>query len=59
MYTKTIVSTLFAWIVGLFIDANIGMQPIAVTELRVVLPVLAAALCVLSEIKKINSKSDK
>ncbi len=52
MYSKAIVSTLAAWGAGLLLDANIGFEPAGFLYLRVLLPVLAMGLCILSEVKK-------
>ena len=53
MYLKAINATLTAWIVGLFADANIRFgSPQGFLCLRVLLPVLAMGLCILSELKK-------
>ena len=48
---KVTAATLAAWLVGLLIDVNFGgaWQRL---YLRVLLPVLAMGLCVLSELKK-------
>lgn len=47
MYLKAITATLAAYILGLLWDANID----TFYCLRVVLPMLAMGLCILSEIK--------
>lgn len=52
MYLKAIISTLAAWFVGLLIDVNLGSGDWQMLYLRVLLPVLAMGLCVLSELKK-------
>lgn len=53
MYLKAIISTLTAWFVGLFADANIRFgDPQGFLCLRGLLPVLAMGLCILSELKK-------
>lgn len=52
MYMVTIVSTLAAWFVGLFLDVNIHLgDPDGFLCLRVLFPILAAALCLLWEIR--------
>ena len=58
MYTAAIVSTMGAWLLGLFIDANIDFgDPQGFLCLRVLLPMLAMGLCLLSAIKnKDNTK---
>ena len=53
MYLKAVVSTLAAWFVGLVADANIHLgDPRGFPCLRVLFPVLAMGLCILSELKK-------
>ncbi len=53
MYLKAVVSTLAAWLVGLVADANIQFgDPQGFLCLRVLFPVLAMGLCILSELKK-------
>ncbi len=52
MYLKAIISTLAAWFVGLLIDVNLGSGDWQMLYLRVLLPVLAMGLCILSELKK-------
>ena len=49
--------TLAAWLVGLFIDANIPFEPLGFLELRVLLPVLAMGLCILWRLGQ-NGKRD-
>lgn len=52
MYLKAIIATLAAWFVGLLIDVNLGSGDWQILCLRVLLPVLAMGLCILSELKK-------
>ena len=52
MYLKAIISTLAAWFVGLLIDVNLGSGDWQMLYLRVLRPVLAMGLCILSELKK-------
>ena len=52
MYLKAVVSTLAAWFVGLVADANIHFYPQGFLCLRMLFPVLAMGLCILSELKK-------
>ena len=52
MYLKAIISTLAEWFVGLLIDVNLGSGDWQMLYLRVLLPVLAMGLCILSELKK-------
>lgn len=60
MYIKAIVSTLAAWLVGLIIDANLGYgETLGFTMLRVLFPILAMGLCILSEVKKNNLPKDE
>lgn len=49
MRTAAVVSTIFTWFVGLFIDANLGMGDFTgFLELRVVLPLIVMGLFVMS-----------
>ncbi len=57
MYIKAIVSTLAAWFIGLLLDANIDFGPRGFLCFRVLLPVLAMGLCILSAVKE--SKPEK
>ena len=52
MYLKAIIATLAAWFVGLLIDVNLGSGDWQILCLRVLFPVLAMGLCILSELKK-------
>ena len=53
MYLKAAVCTVLAWIIGLVADANINFgDPQGFLCLRVLLPLLAMGLCILSELKK-------
>lgn len=59
MYCKAIISTLAAWFVGLVLDANIDFgDPRGFLCLRVLFPVLAMGLCILSAIKKDKEKQE-
>ncbi len=49
---KVTAATLAAWLVGLLIDVNLGAGDWQMLYLRVLLPMLAMGLCVLSELKK-------
>lgn len=53
---STIVFALLAWFAGLLIDANIGFEPAGFLCLRVVLPMIVLAICIL---KTINDKKDR
>ena len=53
MYLKAVVLTVLAWFIGLIADANIHLgDPMGFAGLRVLLPLLAMGLCILSELKK-------
>lgn len=53
MYLKAVVFTVLAWFIGLVADANIDFgDPQGFLCLRVLLPLLAMGLCILSELKK-------
>ena len=51
LYLKAFVSTLAAWFVGLLLDVNLPGDW-QILCLRVLFPVLAMGLCILSELKK-------
>ena len=56
-YTIAIISTLVAWFVGLFADANIDFgDPQGFLALRVLFPVLAMGICILKALKKSDKK---
>ena len=52
MYGCAILSTLGAYVLGLVLDANIGLSPLGFLELRMLLPVLAMGLNLLYQINK-------
>ena len=53
MYLKAAVCTVLAWFIGLVADVNIDFgDPQGFLRLRVLLPLLAMGLCILSELKK-------
>ncbi len=57
MYVKAIVSTLLAWFIGLFIDANIDFgDPQGFLCLRVLFPIVVMGICILSAIKENGNK---
>ncbi len=56
MYISAVVSTIVAWFVGLFLDANIGFEPLGILELRILFPVLTMGVFIL---KAINDKNTK
>ena len=47
-----IFTTILAWIVGLFVDANIGFNPIGFLELRVLLPIVVMGCFILKRLDK-------
>lgn len=56
-YTIAIISTLAAWFVGLFADANIDFgDPQGFLVLRVLFPVLAMGICILKALKESGKK---
>ena len=56
-YTIAIISTLAAWFVGLFADANIDFgDPQGFLALRVLFPVLAMEICILKALKEHDKK---
>lgn len=56
MYISAVVSTIVAWFVGLFLDANIGFEPLGILELRILFPVLTMGVFILKAINDKNSK---
>lgn len=52
MYITAIVSTLIAWFAGLFIDANIGFEPLGILCFRMLFPVIAMGVCIIRAIDK-------
>ena len=56
MYISAVVSTIAAWFVGLFLDANIGFEPLGILELRILFPVLTMGVFILKAINDKNSK---
>lgn len=51
VYITAITATLFAWFVGLVLDANIGFgDPAGFLSFRILLPILAMGLCILHAI---------
>lgn len=57
MYLTAIVSTLLAWLAGLFLDANIRFgDPSGFLSLRVLFPILAMGICILKSTCGRNSK---
>ena len=59
MYIKTIFSALAAWFAGLIADANLGTGDYAgFINFRFLFPLIAVALCILSEIKRINRNDE-
>ncbi len=60
MYIKTIFFMIVAWVAGLFLDGNIGYGDYCgFTGFRILFPLIAMAICILSEIKKINRDKEK
>lgn len=56
-YTIAIISTLAAWFIGLFADANIDFgDPQGFLALRVLFPVLAMEICILKALKESDKK---
>lgn len=56
-YIIAIISTLVAWFIGLFADANIDFgDPQGFLALRVLFPVLAMGICILKALKKSDKK---
>lgn len=56
-YLVAVVSTLFAWIVGLFLDANLSSgEMIGFWEFRILLPMIIMGICILYNIN--NNKNE-
>ncbi len=57
MYLATILWTILAWVIGLFIDGNLGYgESLGFTEFRVLFPLMAVALCIIYVIKNNSNK---
>ena len=50
--TGAILSAILAWVVGLFLDANIDFNPTGFLELRTLLPIIAMGCFILKRIDK-------
>ncbi len=59
MYIMATVSTLIAWVIGLFLDANISFNPQGFLCFRLLLPMSAMGLYILRSIKESKDKQDK
>ena len=57
MYMTAIVSTLVAWFVGLFLDANLDFNPQGFLCLRILLPLIVMGICILKAIKDGEKKN--
>jgi len=51
MYIGVIFATVFAWFVGLVLDANLG-DPLGFTGFRTLFPILVMGICILRHIDK-------
>lgn len=58
MYLTAVVSTLVAWVVGLFLDANIRFEPEGFLCFRFLFPMLAMGLCILHSIRKSKNQQN-
>jgi F0F1-type ATP synthase assembly protein I len=56
MYIGAVLTTIVAWFIGLFLDANIGFEPMGILELRILFPVLTMGVFILKVINDKNSK---
>ena len=56
MYWKAVISTLAAWFIGVFLDANIPFEPNGYLCLRVLFPILAMGICILYAVKENKGK---
>ena len=50
--TSAIISTIIAWAVGLFLDANIDFNPAGFLELRALLPIIVMGCFILKRLDK-------
>ena len=50
--TGAILSAILAWVVGLFLDANIDFNPTGFLELRTLLPIIVMGCFILKRIDK-------
>lgn len=56
MYISAVITTIVAWFIGLFLDANIGFEPIGILEVRILFPVLTMGVFILKAINDNNAK---
>ena len=50
--TSAIIFTVIAWVAGLFLDANLGSDPIGFLELRTLLPIIVMGCFILKRFDK-------
>ena len=50
--TSAILTTILAWVVGLFLDANIDFNPTGFLELRNLLPIIVMGCFILKRLDK-------
>lgn len=49
---NAILATVLAWFVGLFLDANIGFEPVGFLELRILFPIVVMGCFILKKLDK-------
>ena len=49
---SAIVATILAWIVGLFLDANISFNPLGFLELRTLFPIIVMGCFIIKKLDK-------
>lgn len=48
--TGAIITTIIAWVVGLFLDANIDFNPVGFLELRTLFPIIVMGCFILKRL---------
>lgn len=57
MYLAAILSTIAAWFMGLFLDANIQLgDPLGFTSFRILFPILTMGIFILKAVNRKNSE---
>ncbi len=57
MYLAAILSTIAAWFMGLFLDANLQLgDPLGFTSFRILFPILTMGIFILKAVNRKNSE---
>lgn len=57
MYLAAILSTIAAWVMGLFLDANLQLgDPLGFTSFRILFPILTMGIFILKAVNRKNSE---